>query len=117
MLTGTLDAVSNKAAWPESLNTWEVIDDETEEGLDLSNCVIVFEVRDPHSKTTQLSATIANGKITVIDTGVFKVSFTATDMRTLCFGTYEVGCTITNGSEEPQQYIIGALPVIDGVVT
>ncbi len=114
MYIGTLDPVSNKAGF---ILVREVIDDDTEEPIDLSSSSIIFEVRDPKCERTILSATTSNGKITILDTGVFQALFTATEMRTLCDKTYEVGCTIQNGSAEPIQFIIGTLPVIDGIIT
>lgn len=114
MYTGSLDPVSNRAGWTFIR---EVVDsDANDEPIDLSNCSITFEVRDPECRRTILSGTTDNGKVTVIDTGVFQAAFTAEDMRSLCAKQYEVGCTITNGAEQPAQFIIGELPVLDGVV-
>jgi len=113
MYIGSFDPVSNRAG-QEFI--FEAIDDETDEPVDLSSADIVLEIRDPASRSTVLSATTANGKVTAIDTGTFRASFSSADMRALCAKQYEVGCTITNGDGGPVQFIIGTLPVLDGVV-
>lgn len=114
MYIGTLDPVSNKAGWDF---VREVLDADTDEAIDLSACSIVLEVCDQETGTSVLSATTSNGKITILDIGVFQASFTATEMKTLCADTYDVGCTVKNGTAEPQQFIIGKLPVLNGIVT
>lgn len=113
MYIGTLSPASNKAGFSLLI---EVVDDDTEDAIDLSACSIVFEIYDDLSETTKLSATTDNGKVTVGDTGIFQVAFTAADMRSLDAKTYKVGCTISNDDSQPQQFIIGSLPVLDGVV-
>lgn len=114
MYVGTLPPVSTRAGWTF---VRQVVDDDTEEAIDLSSATIVFEVRSQLDGATALSATTSNGKITITGTGVFQVDFTASDMKNLDPGIYDVGCTVKNGSAEPQQFIIGTVPVLDGVVT
>jgi hypothetical protein len=76
---------------------------------------ITFEVRDG-SNCTVLSATTSNGKISIVDTGVFEVDFTRAEMQQLSAGTYDVGCVVTiNG--KTSQFLVGTLPVLDGVVS
>lgn len=111
MLTGALPPVSNRAGFSMQ---FELLDDDTDEAVDLSDASIVFEVADNGS--IELSATTENTKVSIVDTGVFQVDFTATEMRTLCAKTYQLGCTVTNDDSEPQQLIIGTLPVLDGIV-
>lgn len=113
MYIGTLPPVSNKAGWSF---VREVVDDDTDEPIDLSDATIVFEVRNACG-TIKLSATTSNAAITILDTGVFQAAFTADQMKTLCAETYDVGCTVQNGTAEPQQFIIGKLPVLDGIVS
>lgn len=114
MYQGSFSPVSNRGGWSQNI---EVVDADTDEYVDLSDATIVFEVRNPRTLTAELSATTGNSKVTVVDTGVFQIAFTASEMRDLCAGTYEVGCTISNADSEPQQFIIGTVPVLDGVVT
>lgn len=114
MYQGIFPPRSNKAGWPLVV---EVLDDDTGEDVDISDATIVLELRDPLTGTISLSATTDNGKIIIGDAGFFTVAFTATDMKTLCARTYEVGCTISNDDSEPQQLIIGTVPILDGIVT
>ena len=112
MYVGTFPAASNRQSWSHS---FEVEDADTDEDIDLAGAAITFELRDPRNLLTVLSATIGNGKVAI--TGAFfTVSFTLSDMQTLYPLTYEVGCTIlVNG--ETMQYIIGTLPILDGIVS
>lgn len=113
MYVGTFPAASNRQSWTK---TFEVVDEDTNSDLDLTGASIVFEIRDPRNHLSILSATTTNGKVSIIDTGVFTVSFSLSDMQTLYPLTYEVGCTVTiNG--ETMQYIVGTLPVLDGIVS
>lgn len=113
MYLGSLPPVSNKAGWNF---VREVVDADTDEDIDLSTCSIVFEVCDDSGQAV-LSATTSNGKVTLLVTGVFQVSFTRDEMTRLGPGTYDVGCTVAQSGNEPQQFIIGTLPVLNGVVT
>jgi hypothetical protein len=113
MFIGTLPPVSNRAGFSHPI---EVVDDDTDELVDLTGCTIVYEILDPTCDRTMLSATTSNGKVSITGTGAFQVDFTATEMRTLCPQTYQVGCTISNNDSEAQQFIIGTLPVLFGVV-
>lgn len=113
MFIGTLPPVSNRAGFSHPI---EVVDDDTDEKVDLTGCTIVYEIVDPSCNRTMLSATTANEKVSITATGVFQVDFTALEMRQLCAQTYQVGCTISNADSEPQQFIIGTLPVLSGVV-
>lgn len=114
MYQGALSPRSNKAGWSLVV---EVLDDETGADVDLTSATIVFQLREPRWRAIALSATTANGRVTIGTTGFFTVNFTATDMKTLCAETYEVGCTISNASSEPQQLIIGTVPILDGIVS
>src|SRR5262245_38049466 len=92
MYIGSLDPVSNHADWRV---TREVIDDDTDERVDLTGAEIRFEVRDQRSFSTRLRASTTDGRITIDDTGTFTVAFSAADMRNLGAGIYDVGCLIT----------------------
>lgn len=114
MYTGTLDPVSNRATW---IVNYEITDVETGDLIDLSGVdEITIEIRDPKTQSAILTGTKTGGDIVISDTGVFTWTFSATDMRTLCAKTYEVGCTLTDNSETVQ-LMIGTLPVYDGVVS
>jgi hypothetical protein len=109
MYIGTLEPASNQA---DFIRTFEVIDDETDEAIDLSAATIVFEIRDQKSQAILLSATNSDG-VTINDTGVFTVEFTKADMQTLDALTYDIGCTIMR--TETEQFIIATISILDGV--
>src|SRR5262245_13551802 len=113
MYIGALDPVSNRADWRV---TREIVDDDTDELVDIAGASIVFEVRDQNGWAPILSASTSNGKVTIVDSGTFTVAFPASDMRQLCAGIYDVGCTITVAGEV-HQFIIGTVTVLDGVVS
>lgn len=112
MLEVMLPRVSNRASWSDVI---ELLDDETNELIDLSAASIVIEVMDDCGRTV-LSATTDNGKVVVVDIGRAQFSFAREEMATLCLGTYRVGATVTTG-DETNQIFFGTMPVIDGVVS
>lgn len=109
MYIGTLEPASNQATFTR---TFEVLDDETGEDIDLSLATIVFEIRDQQSQVTELSATNGDG-LSINDTGVFTVEFTKLDMQTLDPKTYDVGVTVKRTDTE--QFIIATIVILDGV--
>jgi hypothetical protein len=113
MYVGSLQPASNQADYELTV---EAVDDDTGEDIDLAGASIVFELRDRDSGQTRLSATTGNGKVSILDTGVFRASFARPDMQGLRANLYDVGCILTvNGAT--RQFIIGTLPVLDGVVS
>jgi len=114
MMTGTLSPVSNRATWLESM---ELVDVDNGEPVDLSGLTeITIVVRDPRTDAPQLTLTLTNGDVMILDTGVFGWRADAGNMTTLVEGMYEVGCTVTDGVDTAQ-LVIGYLPVLDGIVT
>jgi hypothetical protein len=114
MYIGTLKTGSNRATYTEA---FQVYDDEDSEGLDLTDATITVAIRRPNCSTPELTLTNDDGvEITDSDEGHFELTITATQMRTLCAMTYECGITIEQ-NDETTQYLIGKLPVLDGVVS
>lgn len=115
MYVGALDPVSNKATWRQ---LFEVFDDDNGEAFDISSATeITVQVRQHFTEAQELTATLSNGKITLPgDTGVFQVLITASEMSALYAGTYDIGCTIVMDGDTTQ-FIIGTLPVLEGIVT
>lgn len=113
MYVGNLSPVSNQEDWKIIL---EIDDDDTGLPIDLTGATIVFEVRDPRNRNIILSGATGNGIVTILDIGVFQVLFVRTSMNALPAQNYDLGCILTiNG--ETRQYIVGTVPVLDGVVT
>lgn len=63
-----------------------------------------------------LTATLTGGKIRLIETGVFQVVFTRSEMNSLPGGNYNCGMAITK-DEQTAEIFIGTLPVREGIVT
>jgi hypothetical protein len=98
---------SNRASFHR---TWAVISAEDDTPFDLTGANIVFEISDPETGRSMLSATTANGKVFVPELGRMSVFFTVDEMRGLCPQTYEIACTIASAGET-QPFIKGSLPV------
>lgn len=114
MIIGTLEPVSNRQTWKQEFS---VVDVDTDEAFDISSATAInLQVEDARTRSPMLVASLANGKITLPgDTGVFRVTFTASEMHVLDARTYNIGITVTADSETSQVFI-GQLPVIDGIV-
>lgn len=102
---------SNRATW---IFTGAITDASDNSLLDLSDLTIVFEVVDQFG-CQKLLATTDNGKLTVIDTGLFRWEFSKTEMETLCAGTYQTGMTMAN-DDQTSQLSVGPLPIVEGNV-
>lgn len=112
MYNVTFDPISNRADWIE---TFELINDDTGEAItDLDDVDVKIEVRG-RDYCRVLTGSKDDGTITELGGGVMQWHFTATQMRSLCYGTYEVGLIITR-DDITEQELIGVLPVVDGVV-
>jgi hypothetical protein len=111
MYLGTLQPVSNKATWVETV---EVRDDDNEP-LDITSATIVVAVRNKKSKRVELTAETGNGVTLPGDTGVFQFTFSVDQMGGLCPETYDVGVTIEI-DDVTTQLFIGTVAVLDGVV-
>jgi hypothetical protein len=92
MYTGSLGTVSNKEDW---IGISPLIDeDNTEVTLtDATFEMFVCSQNDPN--TAILTASTANGKITLPTTTSFQWAFTPGDMDDLCAGTYDVFLRVT----------------------
>jgi hypothetical protein len=113
MFMGALPPASNRATWSV---LYELSDADTGEAIDISGVdEITNHVRDPRTNSAVLTGTLINGEVAHVDTGIFRWTFSASQMSTLRADNYEIGCTIEQNGETAQ-IIIGTLPVIDGIV-
>lgn len=113
MFIGALNPASNKATWSV---LYQLVDAETDEPIDLSGVSeITIQVRDQRSCSPLLTGKLSSGEVVLVDTGVFRWTFSASQMSTLCANTYDVGCTIEQDGETVQ-ILIGTLPIIDGII-
>ena len=108
----TFPPQSNRASWV-FIGQITDLDDQP---IDLTGLPMVFQIRDKNG-TPILMASTGNGKITVVDLGIFRWFFTLDDMRTLCADTYQTGMTLQNNDgTQTVQLSVGPLPIVDGVV-
>ncbi len=111
MYQAALSPISNRETWTETFN---VVDDDGA-GVDLTDAEILVEVRNKN-KSSVLTAEVASG-ITLDEASTgFSWTFTATQMRALCAGTYDIGCVVTI-DDTTTQLFVGSIQVVDGVVS
>lgn len=110
MYTGSLAAVSNKEDW---IAVSPLID---EDGAEVTLTSATFEMfickqNDPTSAV--LTASTANGKITLPSATTFQWWFTPSDMDDLCAGTYDVFLRVTIDSIVTQ-IMSCTVPIVEG---
>ncbi len=110
MYTGSLAAVSNKEDWIASS---PLID---EDGVEITLTGATFAMyvcRQNDPTTAVLTATIANGKITLPTSTTFRWAFTPDDMDDLCAGTYYVFLRVTIAGVVTQ-ILSCSVPIVEG---
>lgn len=112
MIMIDIDPITTAEDWRDTV---EVLDAETGELVDLSDCVIKMAVKRHGDRNPILTGSTDDGKITVPDAGHFTWAFPQASRSALCKGSYEVGITISQ-SEEVMQFLVGTISIIDGVV-
>lgn len=110
MYTGTLAAVSNQQDWRESS---PLIDDDGDEVTLTDVTIEMYVCHQNDSKNAVLTATTANGKITLPTATSFQWWFTQEDMNDLCPGTYDVFMRVTIDGIV-QQIMSATVPVVEG---
>jgi hypothetical protein len=106
----TFPQQSNAASWP----LVGLITDLDDNPLDLTGMSLVFNIVDKNGASV-LQASTANGKITIVDVGMFRWFFTLADMQSLCANTYQTGLTLTTADQsQTVQLTVGPLPIISG---
>lgn len=103
---------SNRSDWRFQLKNTDPTDGTL---IDLSPYQITLQVRRRDRCGPVLSASPGDGKVTFPSLGIVEVRFPASEMHCLCADTYEVGATVTDGTDTTQ-LIIGSVPVVDGIV-
>ena len=116
MYTGSMRA-SNRADWSWSVNPLK--NRLTGLAIDLTGASIALAVGDQNSKTTLLTASTTDGRITITapaTSGVFTVLVPASAMSALEAGQYDLGVIVTLSTGRVYQLIKGVLAVNEGVV-
>jgi len=110
MYTGSLAAVSNKEDW---IAVSPLID---EDGAEVTLTSATFEMyicKQTDPTTAILTATSANGKITLPSATTFQWHYTPSDMDDLCAGTYDVFLRVTIDSVVTQ-IMSCTVPIVEG---
>jgi hypothetical protein len=119
MYQGPIDVISNKADWIGPFV--QLIDDSDSSIINILNVSVGFDcsvyIKDLEPFGCQrVLGSIANGKVIASsgdDGPGFQWSFEASDLSSLCAGTYEFGIkTTTNG--EVNDILVGTIAVIEG---
>ena len=116
MYIGSLPVASNRGTYTQE---FQLFDDETDEGIDLTGATIRLEIRRPGCPSPEITATNgSDGRIVVTDSdeGQFELTIPVAAMRSLDQMQYECGITLEQ-NDDTTQYFIGALPVLDGIVS
>lgn len=111
MLIATLPPQSNRADWIEGI---EFKDDDNGDLIDLTGSTITITVKDEDGCQV-LNASTTDGSIVIVSTGLAEFTFPRSSMTNLRADAYEVGGTLERGGET-MQFLIGTVPVVDGVV-
>lgn len=113
MYDAQFSPVSNRADWHMP---FEIINDDTGLAItDFSDVSVILEVRKRDYYDRAITASTANGKIVDLGTGVLEMRIPRSEMTSVCPGTYEIGVTIER-DDFTSQYLIGLLPIVDGIV-
>ena len=110
MYTGTLAAVSRRQDW---IGSSPLVDDDGEE-ITLTDATFeMYICRQNDPDNAVLTATTANGGITLPSSTTFQWHFTPTDMAVLCAGTYDVFLRVTV-DDIVSQIMSATVPVVEG---
>lgn len=109
---GNLGEISNKADWISP--AFQFVDTDTDEAIDISSASeIYFEIKDPATRQVLVTATLANGKLTAIDSSRFQVSLSPSDLSNLCEGQYlaNLSYTLNDIKSDP---VIATITILEG---
>jgi hypothetical protein len=109
MLNGSLGQISNRATW---INGFEVIDAETDDFMDLTGVTITMKVaRDPGGSVV-LTGSTTTGELTIPGTGLVDWRFEASQMQSLCAGTYAAVVRFERAGDTDDVFL-GAVAVLE----
>lgn len=96
----------------------QFFDQETGETIDLEGDVdaVTITIREQASRSQVLSGTLDDGTVAILPDGVVQWEFSSDAMGALCNRTYDVGAVMEKDGQKVQ-FVLGTLPVLDGVVS
>lgn len=107
--------VTNSEDWYEEFNA---VDEDTETAFDFTGWTLTLNVRKENHSRSLVTASTTDGKITFPagrDSGQFVLNVPYSTMKTLCEGDYQVGLVMEKDGTR-FQFLLGSLPVLNGVV-
>lgn len=111
MISANLEA-SNKEDW---LIQFSAVDPDTGNDIVFTGAEIAFKLKDGGG-CDRLEASTSDATITIVDPTVVEISFTDEQMKTLCVGTYPIGCVYAlNGTTA--QLFSGTASIYDGIAS
>lgn len=110
MFGGSLGKISTKGDWRDA---FLLIDEETNEALDLTDCDVTFNVTPKTCESAILSGSTTGGEIILPDTGYIEWTFAASRLSNIAAGTYDVGVVITR-DDETLQLFLGTITIERG---
>ena len=115
MYTGFLAATSNRTKWAFTVT---VIDPSTGAAVDITGATITIGLKRSDQSQCILTGSTSNGRVTLTTpaSGIFAVSFPASDMKSLTPGEYDCGIVMVLPNGDEQQLLAASLPVVDGVI-
>lgn len=94
---------------------YQLVDEDTGDLIDLTTSTIVCRITDQNG-CSRIDASLADGKITLVEDTTMRILIGRDEMTNLCAGTYPVGVTIEN-DDLTKSLIAGTLAVVDGIVS
>lgn len=109
---GSFGEISNKADWVSPV--FQFIDADTDDAINLSTASeIYFEIKDPNTRQVLVVATLANGKITLVDVDRFQVALVSSDLSSLSEGQYLANLSYTMNSIKADP-VIATITILEG---
>lgn len=114
MMTGTLEAISNKETWTGTLEFINDTDGSAWFEEETPPDEITMKLRDPNTRETVLSLSLTGDDLEVTGDGLVEFTAASTVMAAIDPKTYEVGILYTDG-DVVTQVLLGTISVLDGL--
>lgn len=109
-LAGFLPPTTNFGTWTENIEIVDVTDGSLVDLSDVDEITLIL--RDPYTKSDELTLTMTNGDITVPQTGIIQWRAEAEAMGALDSGTYTV-VLIVEDEDDTIPLILGSISILE----
>jgi hypothetical protein len=100
---------TNNADWQVRF----VFTDDSDQPIDFTGAYVEVEVRDQNN-CKRIEASTSNGKLVIADLGTVDMSVPASEMATICQGSYNIGGLYKLGGATVSLFV-GTVQILDGV--